>query len=785
MSLRTRLRAEPLETRVLPRSPWEAPSLGPPPPPGPDTIWVGTEPELQAAVQNLRSNQTVVVRPGEYRLTRPLYVGKDTPVQNVTIRGATDDFDDVVIRGAGMENPAVPFGISVYNAQDVLIANLSVGEVYYHALDLQGIQGADRVRAYHNRFFDAGEQILKSSAGGGGADDCVLEYNVIEFTAGPSVTDHGGGTGYTGGLHAHETDRWLIRDNLWRNVHTPDWVQHTFAPTVLMWNGSADTVVEGNTFVDCDRAVAFGLIDQPNGTDHRGGAIRNNVVYQRPGLFSPERRAGSDGQLLAYDSPGTVIAHNTVLTNGNSRFSLETRWAAVEFRNNLTDAPYRGRDGGTFVESGNVAAAGLGMFVNAPALDLRLVDSLTTRALVIDRAVAGYATLDWSGAARSAGAGPDVGALEFSSSPPSSPPPFPPPASPPPASPPPPPAPPGPPPAPPDPGTVRFVAVGGATDGSIRLVTPAGAVTPVSPFGNTGTPTRTASADVNGDGVADVVAVTGPGTPLRAAVLSGAGGSVLVAPFDPFGGDFLGGGYVAAADLDRDGRAEFGVTPDQGGGPRVTVFSRNPDGSVATRTNFFGIDDPAFRGGARVALGDVNGDGTADVVVAAGFGGGPRTAIFTGQSVLAGAPARLVNDFFAFPGADATNLRNGSFVAAGDVTGDGFADLVFGGGPGGAPRVFVLDGRLVAGGQAEAAQAAPAANFFVGGDLSDRGGARVGVMDANGDDRADVVVGSGAGRPARVRLYSGADFTGGGEPVTFHDLDPLGGAVLADGVYVG
>jgi hypothetical protein len=36
-------------------------------------------------------------------------------------------------------------------------------------------------------------------------------------------------------------------------------------------------------------------------------------------------------------------------------------------------------------------------------------------------------------------------------------------------------------------------------------------------------------------------------------------------------------------------------------------------------------------------------------VVAAGFGGGPRTAIIHGQSVLSGAPVWMVNDFFAFP----------------------------------------------------------------------------------------------------------------------------------------
>src|SRR5260370_32171336 len=101
------------------------------------------------------------------------------------------------------------------------------------------------------------------------------------------------------------------------------------------------------------------------------------------------------------------------------------------------------------------------------------------------------------------------------------------------------------------------------------------------------------------------------------------------------------------------------------------------------------------------------------MAVAAGFLGGPRTALFNGTTLFSGNPTRLVNDFFAFPGTDAVTLRNGVFVAIGDVNGDGFADLIFGGGPGGAPRVFILSGATVSGGDVAGAQANPIANFFV------------------------------------------------------------------------
>lgn len=539
------LRFEELSARVLPRSPFEAPSLGSPPAAGADAVWVGTTDELQTAVRNLRSGQTIVVRPGTYDLTETLVVGKFGQVSNVTIRGATDDFRDVVIRGRGMENAsygAVPNGISVYNAQDVTIADLSVGEVYFHPIDIQGIQGAERVRVYHVRAFDGGEQLVKSSAGDGGADFCTLEYSLFEYTGALPATDHGGGIGYTGGVHAHEADGWVIRDNLWRNIHTPDTAAHLFGPTVLMWNGSSGTTVEGNTFIDCDRAVSFGLVDFA-GFDHQGGVVSNNFVYQTPGLFSAFRRAESDAQILVCDSPGTVVAHNTVLTSGNSRFSIEVRWAntGVTFDNNLTDAPVRARDGGAYTATGNYLTAIPDMFVNAAAVDLHLVDSPATRASVIDKAVPSAVVTDWDGNSRSLGVA-DVGADERTGSQPPliiSPPPTP-----------------AAPPAP-APGPVLSAAVGGPgglvfginSDGSIRFVQ--FAAWP----GYTGR-LSTAVADVSGDGVADVVTGTADGMGV-VRVFNGVDGTELAA-FMPLGATPI---RVTASDVNGDGYADLFVAP--------------------------------------------------------------------------------------------------------------------------------------------------------------------------------------------------------------------------------
>ena len=343
------------------------------------------------------------------------------------------------------------------------------------------------------------------------------------------------------------------------------------------------------------------------------------------------------------------------------------------------------------------------------------------------------------------------------------------------------------------------LAVGGNPDGTVRIV-PAvfgnGQYDPsrgfsVTPFPSAGGTVRVAYADVNGDGVTDLICGTGPGVPARITVLDGRDSTnYLVRPFDPFGdANFTGGTWVAGGDVDNDRRAEVFASPDSGGGPRVTMYAVGLTGATL-RANFFGLDDPAFRGGVRLASADVNADSRADLVVAAGLGGGPRVAVYDGRGLAtvgvnatANVPTKLVPDFYAFPGSDATTLRDGVFVAAGDVNGDRFADLVFGGGPGGGPRVLVLSGATLLAQGVDVAQANPIGSFFAG-DPNTRGGVRVAAKTTALAGRAEVVTGSGDGQPPQVRAYYQTlvnDFSFAAPQV----FDPLVGGSPTTGLYVG
>ena len=176
---------------------------------------------------------------------------------------------------------------------------------------------------------------------------------------------------------------------------------------------------------------------------------------------------------------------------------------------------------------------------------------------------------------------------------------------------------------------------------------------------------------------------------------------------------------------------------------------------------------PGFKGEIRVATGDFNGDGVNDVVVGAGPGGGPRVAIIDGFT------GRTLNDFFAYE----PSFTGGVYVGAGDVNGDGVDEILLGAGEGGGPRFQVYDST---------------GTFLLFDEFafeqSARSGVRVAAGDYNFDTVDDIFVSAGIGGGPRVRIFDGRNLTPGANSILdmfVFERGQRGGAYIEAGDYNG
>src|SRR5262249_13961356 len=96
---------------------------------------------------------------------------------------------------------------------------------------------------------------------------------------------------------------------------------------------------------------------------------------------------------------------------------------------------------------------------------------------------------------------------------------------------------------------------------------------------------RVAMADVNADGIADIITGTGPGPAGECRVFDGRTSGLLMA-FFPYGG-YTGGIFVGGGDVNADGHADVIVGPDAGMAPNVRAFS-GTNGTMLR--NFFAYD---------------------------------------------------------------------------------------------------------------------------------------------------------------------------------------------------
>ncbi|MEK9152078.1 MAG: FG-GAP-like repeat-containing protein, partial [Patescibacteria group bacterium] len=238
-----------------------------------------------------------------------------------------------------------------------------------------------------------------------------------------------------------------------------------------------------------------------------------------------------------------------------------------------------------------------------------------------------------------------------------------------------------------------------------------------------------ALADFDKDGVDEILVGSGPGRPPKVAILRANGTSIR--SFDVFDPGMIAGVSVAAGDVDGDGSPDVIAGSGRDAPARVMIYDKNGVAKSPPKgINPYGMD---FRGGVFAAAADIDGDGKAEIITGAGPGGSPQIRIFSGDGTVRGT-------FFAFD----ESRRGGVAVAAGDANGDGKAEIFAALAGGGDGTVKTFDGRKLT----------EKNSFKAYGDAFS-GGLSVAAVDVNHDRRAKIMTAPFSGGGPHVRIFDG------------------------------
>lgn len=315
------------------------------------TIQINNKEDLYIAINKLKPNTTLKLSPGRYILHRTLVIKQN----NVNIEGKSNNPEDVILAGPGIydKNNGKDMSCIWANSSNLSIKNLTIRDCYHHSIILNS--GAQSPLFYNLKLINAGSQFIKSNGNknGKGVNFGRVELTTFEYENGINHIDRGYGTGYFNGIDVHSGHSWTVTNNIFKNLYTNNITTHSWSPAVLFWNNSTNITIDNNVFINCNRAIAFGLNKKELLNAH--AQITNNTILYNTGLFTKEKSSDSDAAIIIWGGKKVLIEGNKIITNNQVKFSIEFRFKTANglIKNNLIDAPLNSRNGGIYIDKNN------------------------------------------------------------------------------------------------------------------------------------------------------------------------------------------------------------------------------------------------------------------------------------------------------------------------------------------------------------------------------------------------------------------------------------------------
>jgi len=265
-----------------------------------------------------------------------------------------------------------------------------------------------------------------------------------------------------------------------------------------------------------------------------------------------------------------------------------------------------------------------------------------------------------------------------------------------------------------------------------------------------------AVCDLNGDGSSEVVVGSGAGKSPEVKVFGITGN--LIASFAPYDSSMMAGVNVACGNLNADKKGEIVVGPGNGGAAHIRVFGMK--GKPRFTLGFFAYDTQ-FRGGANVAVGNIDGKKGDEIITGAGPGGGAQVRVFNKKG------KSLGMDFFPFSSED----HGGVTVAVANVDGGTEEEIVMGIQSFGSPlvKVYKADTERTVLGE------------FLAYDSTFYGGVSVAGADLNRDGLDEIITSPRQGGGPQVRLFTATGQVVGMNGFMAYEEDFRGGMSIAAG----